>query len=701
MLQFLGAVWYGTAMARPTPAAEAARSLNLTSRQISVVDQLLADGATVPFLARYRKEQTGGLDETQIRAVRDALESIRKREERRTYVKRQIESQGSLTEQLRAAIDSAQTLSEIEDLYLPYRKSRTTRASRAQNAGLEPLARRIFAQEGSAWKNDVTRYVCAEFPDLEMVLEGCKDTIAAWIAESPQTRAALRTLFESDARVETKKKREDDRFSDFYAFTQSVRAIRGHRVLGALRAEAAGVVRLTIRPETDSAIRVLEDQHYRGEPLVREAISDSYARLLCPSLEKEIRNQLKQRADEDAIAVFSTNLRQLLLDPPLGERPVLAIDPGFRTGCKTAAIDATGAFLEDTVIYPVEPRNNTAEAEKRIRAMLERHSISVIAVGNGTAGRETEAFIRSLELEGVVIVPVDESGASIYSASEVAQEEFPELDLTVRGAISIGRRLQDPLAELVKIDPKSIGVGQYQHDVDQKALARSLSETVEECVNQVGVNINQASRPLLHYVAGLSDANARAIIAARASAPFRRRTELLEVPGIGSKTFEQAAGFLRIPDGEEPLDATAVHPESYGIARRLLSESDLKSVDLLQFADDEIGLPTLSDIRDELLQPGRDPRTEFSPPEFRDDVTSIEDLSEGMILTGVVTNLTRFGAFVDVGVHQDGLVHVSQIADRYVADPSDELRVRQQVRVKVMNVEPERKRIGLSIREAT
>lgn len=683
-----------------TIAAEAAAAVGLTTGQVVAVDTLLTGGATVPFVARYRKEQTGGLDETQIRAVRDALAGIREREQRRAYVLRQIGAQGQLTPALERQITEASLLSEIEDLYLPYRKKRTTRAHRATEAGLEPLAHDIYAQGGREWLSRVTEYRCEAYPEEEDVLAGCRDIIAAWIAEDAETRRAVRSLFAKAARLETKKRAAIDRFAAFYDFSQSVGRIAGHRVLGALRAAAEGAVRLTVRPPEDRAVALLESLHFRGEPEVRSAVADSYRRLLCPSLEGEMTTQLKQQADSDAIAVFTTNLRELLLEAPLGEHAVLAIDPGFRTGCKCAALDATGTLLEHGVIYPVEPHNRTEEAADTVQSLLERHQITVIAVGNGTAGRETETFLRSLELEQVMIVPVDESGASVYSASEQAGLEFPDLDLTVRGAISIGRRLQDPLAELVKIDPQSIGVGQYQHDVDQKLLASALEETVEECVNRVGVNLNQASAPLLRFVSGLSAANARAIVSARGKRPFRCRAELQNVSGIGEKTFEQAAGFLRVHGGTEPLDATAVHPERYEVARLLQAAGDIASVDLSRFTTDEVGLPTLEDIREELLRPGRDPREKFVPPEFREDVTSMDDLADGMVLSGIVTNVTRFGAFVDIGVHQDGLVHVSEIADRYVADPAEELRVRQHVRVRVISVDAERKRIGLSIRQA-
>jgi protein Tex len=697
--------------------AETAHRTGVSERQAAAVDELLADGATVPFLARYRKERTDGLDETQIRAVRDTLTDLRAREHRREYVRAQLAAQEVLTEELTNALEGARSLAEIEDLYLPHRKRRTSRATRAQEAGLEPLAREIYAQQGDQWRRKTGEFICEAYPDREKVVEGCRDLIAAWIAEDRATRGELRELFVKHGVFETRKKETNHRFAEFFAFRRPAARVAGHRVLGALRAVAEGAVRLTVRPDEMQALAIVERHHYRRETEVRRAAKDAYRRLLLPSLETELLGTLKEQADREAIAVFAANLRQILLQPPLGQRSVLAIDPGFRTGCKLAALDASGAFLAHGVIYPLEPKLNTDDAARIVRQMITEHGTEVIAVGNGTGGRETEQFLRSLDL-GVLVVLTDESGASVYSASDTAREEFPDLDLTVRGAISIGRRLQDPLAELVKIDPQSIGVGQYQHDVNESLLKHTLRETVEECVNRVGVNLNQASEPLLQLVSGLSSRSAQAIVATRTSAPFSRREELLNVPGIGKRTYQQAAGFLRIRDGAEPLDATAVHPEHYVLARALLSSAgltpdssmdsrealrsvDLRSVDLQSIATGEAGLATLTDIREELLRPGRDPRAAFEPPSFRDDINSIDDLTDGMILTGVVTNLTRFGAFVDLGVHQDGLVHVSEIADRFVSDPAAELRLRQEVRVKVISVDTDRSRIGLSIRQAT
>ncbi|MFP4378261.1 MAG: Tex family protein [Spirochaetales bacterium] len=691
---------------------ECAESLSLRGRQVQAVAELLDEGATIPFIARYRKERTGSLDEEVLRSVRDTLATLAKREERREYITNQIESQGKMTPELAAAIDAAATLAELEDLYLPFKRKRTTRAEKARQAGLEPLALEIFAQEGRDWKRRVERFLCEAYPDAEAVVAGCRDIIAGLVNEDAKTRAALRELFARRAILATRKAADNPKFEDYYEFAQPVGRLKGYRLLGALRAQNEGAVRLSLAPEEPEALGVLRRLHFRGEPEVEAALEDAYARLLAPSLENELLKELKEQADAEAIGVFAENVRQVLLEAPLGAKNVLAIDPGFRTGCKIAALGEQGDLLEHGVIYPTEPHKKLAEAEAVVRRLVERHAIEAIAIGNGTGGRETEAFIRGLSLPGVIVVLVNESSASVYSASPVAKKEFPELDLTVRGAISIGRRLKDPLAELVKIDPKSIGVGQYQHDVDQKALQAALDDTVSECVNKVGVDVNQASEQLLTYVSGLTTATAANLVKHRSEAgPFGSRAQIKKVAGIGPKAFEQAAGFLRIPGAKNPLDASAVHPESYEVAKKILAAAGvtaagvaraseaLEAVRLEEFVTEEVGIPTLSDIVAELKRPGRDPRADFEAPSFDARINAIEDLAEGMVLEGVVTNVTQFGAFVDIGVHQDGLVHVSEIADRFVKDPAEELHVRQKVRVKVVSVDAARKRIGLSIKQ--
>ncbi|GAB5542058.1 MAG: Tex family protein [Sandaracinaceae bacterium] len=705
-------------MSQPLTAS-VANALSLPDAGVAAVLALLDEGATVPFIARYRKERTGGLDEVQIRAIQERQGTLKALADRKQTVLSAIEEQGALTPALRRAIEACETKTALEDLYAPFKKKRKTRGSMARDKGLGPLADRILAQprDGSP-KRDSQPFVTGEVKDVEDALAGARDIVAETVADDPRVRGLVRETFLSHGRIQTKaargKKKERSKFEQYYDFAERIERMPSHRVLAILRGESEGFLRWSVDLDHDRLVgqveRVVGVQP--GSPFagqLREAVKDGYARLLTPSLTNDVKSTLKEKADGEAIEVFADNLRDLLLAAPLGEVPVLAIDPGIRTGCKCAALDATGRYLEDDVIYPDRRRDDAARA---LVKLVKKHGARAVAVGNGTAGRETEAFAReALKDAGIdaMVVSVSESGASIYSASDVAREEFPDLDLTVRGAISIGRRLQDPLAELVKLDPKAIGVGQYQHDVDQKRLAQKLDEVVESCVNQVGVALNLASAALLSHVAGLGPSLAKRVVEHRESAGrFTRRRELLKVKGLGPKAFEQCAGFLRIQGGREPLDASAVHPERYPLVQRMAKDLGVsvdalvgdaaraRSLDLSRYVEGDVGLPTLRDIVAELEKPGRDPREAFEPPRFRDDVREMEDLKAGMQLEGVVTNVTHFGAFVDVGVHQDGLVHVSQLADRYVSDPREVVKVGDRVQVRVLEVDLQRKRISLS-----
>ncbi|HBQ16070.1 MAG TPA: RNA-binding transcriptional accessory protein [Myxococcales bacterium] len=705
-------------MSQPLTAS-VANALSLPDAGVAAVLALLDEGATVPFIARYRKERTGGLDEVQIRAIQERQGTLKALADRKQTVLSAIEEQGALTPALRRAIEACETKTALEDLYAPFKKKRKTRGSMARDKGLGPLADRILAQprDGSP-KRDAQPFVKGEVKDVEDALAGARDIVAETVADDPRVRGLVRETFLSHGRIQTKaargKKKERSKFEQYYDFAERIERMPSHRVLAILRGESEGFLRWSVDLDHDRLVgqveRVVGVQP--GSPFagqLREAVKDGYARLLTPSLTNDVKSTLKEKADGEAIEVFADNLRDLLLAAPLGEVPVLAIDPGIRTGCKCAALDATGRYLEDDVIYPDRRRDDAARA---LVKLVKKHGARAVAVGNGTAGRETEAFAReALKDAGLdaMVVSVSESGASIYSASDVAREEFPDLDLTVRGAISIGRRLQDPLAELVKLDPKAIGVGQYQHDVDQKRLAQKLDEVVESCVNQVGVALNLASAALLSHVAGLGPSLAKRVVEHRESAGrFTRRRELLKVKGLGPKAFEQCAGFLRIQGGREPLDASAVHPERYPLVQRMAKDLGVsvdalvgdaaraRSLDLSRYVEGDVGLPTLRDIVAELEKPGRDPREAFEPPRFRDDVREMEDLKAGMQLEGVVTNVTHFGAFVDVGVHQDGLVHVSQLADRYVSDPREVVKVGDRVQVRVLEVDLQRKRISLS-----
>ncbi len=700
-------------------------------RQVASTLELLADGNTVPFIARYRKEATGGLDEVKIREIQERHAYITELEERRQTILKSIEEQGKLTQELRGKISACSTKSSLEDLYLPYKPKRRTRATLARERGLEPLSERIRSLPGKGDPlSEARAYVDPEkqVPDAEAALAGARDIVAEWISENADVRAHVRQSLGAKGVLRSeavpKKAVGPTKFEQYYEFREPVRGLPSHRFLAIRRGEREGVLRVRLElEETEQVLGRLgrmvgyRDRSPFSKPF-GSALEDAYARLLLPSVETEVLSDLKSEADRQAVEVFARNLGNLLLSPPLGGQPVIAIDPGIRTGCKCVGLDATGKLLGNITIYPSQGEAAAAKARRDFAAFVDRFQPYAVAVGNGTGGRETEAFVRKvLETQSerqVVVVSVNESGASVYSASEVAREEFPDLDLTVRGAVSIGRRLQDPLAELVKIDPKSIGVGQYQHDVHQPLLVRKLDTVVEDCVNAVGVELDTASASLLSYVAGIGPNLAKKIVAHREqNGPFKSRKQLNRVSGLGPKTFVQAAGFLRVRNGQHALDASAVHPERYELVEQMASDlgaplNELvgngelaKRIDISRYVGDGVGEPTLRDIVAELGKPGRDPRATFEPPQFRDDVTEMEDLREGMELEGVVTNVTAFGAFVDVGVHQDGLVHISEMADHFVKDPHKELQVGQRLKVRVLNLDVERRRIGLSARRGT
>ena len=699
---------------------EIARLCSLPESRVERTVTLLRGGATIPFITRYRKEATGGLDEVQVGAVRDQLERLNALETRKRTVRSAIEAAGKMTGALNAQLDDCWDGDRLEDLSLPYKPKRRTRAAAAREKGLEPLAALLMRQDGSQPERLADRFVRGEVADREQALAGACDIVAEWVAENARAREAVRAEYARAAILSSRAVagREDEgtKYSDYFGRSFPLRRMPSHRLLALFRGEREGFLKLSLSlPDPEAPVARLVRMFVRGDSparrLVESAVRDSFRRLIVPSIENECLAAAKQRADDEAIRVFAGNLRQLLLSAPLGRRRVLAIDPGFRTGCKTVCLDEQGALLHYETIYPHPPRPQADEAVRRLSALVETYRIEAVAIGDGTAGRETERFVRGIRFgREVPVYMVSEDGASVYSASEVGREEFPDRDATVRGAVSIGRRLIDPLSELVKIDPKSIGVGQYQHDVDQGKLRRSLDETVESCVNRVGVNLNTASRHLLAYVSGLGPALARSVVEYRAAnGEFRSRRDLLKVPRLGAKAFEQCAGFLRIPGASDPLDASAVHPESYPVVGRmasdlgvrvadLLSSAELRAkIDLQRYVTERTGLPTLRDILSELARPGLDPRGEARIFEFA-DVHSIDDLREGMVLPGIVTNVAAFGAFVDIGVKQDGLVHVSELSDRYVASPADAVRLRQQVCVRVVSVDRRRGRIGLSMR---
>jgi protein Tex len=707
------------------PSPRIAEELKLPARAVRAVAQLFAEGATVPFIARYRKEQTGGLDEVAIRAIEEKREYLLDLDARRQTILRAIETQGKLTAELRRDLEKCWTRAELEDLYAPYKTKRRTRAAMARERGLEPLALRILAQPSQGDpKTEARAYVSAEkdVPDVDAALAGARDIVAELVADRADVRALARARFDREGTIESTrvaaKTKAPTKFEAYYEFSERCRTIPSHRFLAILRGEEEGVLRVKIRVDDDAlAFEIARIVGWRrGTPFAKqleEALVDSTKRLLGPSIESDVRAALKERSDIEAVKVFAENLAKLLLAPPLGRHVVIGIDPGQRTGCKCVVIDDTGKLLTHTVLHLVQGEAQLAAAKKTLSVLVTKHSPFAVAVGNGTHGRETADFARGVLAEtnqkDVIVVLVSEAGASIYSASDVAREEMPDVDLTVRGAASIARRLQDPLAELVKLDPKAIGVGQYQHDVHQPLLRKKLDEVVESAVSSVGVELNTASASLLSRVAGVGPALAKKIVAHRdARGGFRSRRELLDVAGLGPKAFEQAAGFIRIHGAANPLDASAVHPERYRLVERIAKdagvevsslvgdEARLSRIEWSRYVDGDVGAPTLEDIRRELARPGRDPRASFEAPSFRDDVRTLEDVTEGMELEGVVTNVTAFGAFVDIGVHQDGLVHVSQLSDRFVKDPHAVVRVGDRLKVRVLSVDVARKRISLS-----
>lgn len=699
------------------------KALNLPERQVSATLKLLEEGATVPFIARYRKEMTGSLDEVQIQAVQEQNEKYVELQKRKETILSTIEGQGKLTPELKQKISDCWESSALEDLYLPYKPRKRTRAEVARQKGLEPLAKRLMMQIATDQPDTLAaRYVKEGVANTEEALKGAQDIIAEWVSESEGARNRMRRTMERTAVISSKvvkgKEEEAQKFSDYFDFSEPLRRCTSHRLLAMRRGEAEGWLRIDIGPEDDEdSLERISQLFVKGRGgtarLVADAVADSYKRLLKPAIQTEFSANSKEKADEEAIGVFAENLRQLLLAAPLGQKRVLALDPGFRTGCKVVCLDAQGELKHHDVIYPHAPHNKTAEAAACIEHLVKKHQIEAISIGNGTASRETEQFVRGLKFDHPVqIYTVSEDGASVYSASAVAREEFPEEDVTVRGAVSIGRRLIDPLAELVKIDPKAIGVGQYQHDVDQGKLKKALDNTVVSCVNQVGVNVNTASKHLLTYISGLGPQLAQNIVNYRTeNGPFSSRAQLKKVPRLGDKAFEQCAGFLRIPDAKNPLDNSAVHPESYNVVQQmakdlgatvpdLINQKELRQkVDLNKYTTTTIGLPTLKDIMNELEKPGRDPREQLTEFSFDPNVHSVDDLREGMVLPGIVTNITNFGAFVDIGVHQDGLVHISQMADRYISTPTDVVSLHQHVEVKVVEIDRKRNRIGLSMRK--
>lgn len=700
--------------------------LNLNSKDVTATVNLLDEGATVPFISRYRKEVTGSLDEVQIAQIRDEIERLRQLEQRRESILKSIDSQNKLTEELREKIMAAETLSKLEDLYLPYKPKRRTKATIAKEKGLEPLAHFILEQKNNSVFEEAEKFISEEkeVPSVLEALQGARDIIAEIMSEDALVRESMRELFKKSATIKSRlikgKEEEGEKFEDYFEWEEKLMSCPSHRLLAMRRGEKEDILILDITVDNDEAKGLIERKMItsRGESAnqIKEAIEEGYKRLLQPSIEAEMRLLTKHQADEKAIVVFADNLRELLLASPLGEKTILALDPGFRSGCKLVALNKEGKLLEETVIYPHEPQRRVTEAEMIVLAFCQRHEVEAIAIGNGTASRETEQFVRNIDVlpKSISVIVVSEAGASVYSASDVAREEFPDKDVTVRGAVSIGRRLADPLAELVKVDPKSIGVGQYQHDVDQTLLKNKLDEVVGSCVNTVGVELNTASKQLLSYVSGIGPTLAQNIVEYRnEKGAFKSRKSLMEVPRMGEKVFEQCAGFLRIRNGIHPLDKSSVHPESYHIVEKmatslncsiddLIGEKELrKKIKLADYVTETTGLPTLKDIMAELEKPGRDPRKGFEIFSFDENVHAIKDLREGMRLPGIVTNVTNFGAFVDIGVHQDGLVHISQLADEFVDDPNKVVKVGQQVWVNVTEVDAKRKRIALTMKGET
>ena len=696
-----------------------ATALNIAVHQVENTLSLLNGGATIPFISRYRKEATGGLDEVQIGEIKERYDKLTETAKRKETILKTIDEQGKLTADLKKRIDACWDATELEDIYLPYKPKRKTRAEAARQKGLEPLAIILMGQRENNLSARVRSFVKGEVKDEEDALKGARDIIAEQVSEDERARNQLRNQFARQAIITAKvvkgKEEEAVKYKDYFDFSEPLKRCTSHRLLAIRRGEAEGLLKVSISPDDEECTERLERSYVRGtsecSQQVKEAVRDAYKRLLKPSIETEFATLSKEKADEEAIRVFAGNLRQLLLAPPLGQKRVMGIDPGYRTGCKVVCLDAQGNLLHNETIYPHPPKSEHTQASRKLTKLVEQYQVEAIAIGNGTASRETEAFVTNQRYDRKLqVFVVSEDGASIYSASKIAREEFPDYDVTVRGAVSIGRRLMDPLAELVKIEAKSIGVGQYQHDVDQTALKKSLDMTVESCVNSVGVNLNTASRHLLTYISGLGPTLAQNIVDYRAeNGAFTSRKELMKVPRMGAKAFEQCAGFLRIPGAKNPLDNSAVHPESYAVVEHIAK--DLKctvdelikcketrsKIDLKKYVTDKVGLPTLTDILAELEKPGRDPRQAIKVFEFDKNVKTIDDLKEGMILPGIVTNITNFGCFVDVGIKENGLVHISQLCRDFVSDPTTVVSIHQHVQVKVVSIDRERKRIGLTM----
>jgi uncharacterized protein len=698
-----------------------AGKLNLGEKEVSNTIALFDQGATIPFISRYRKEMTGSMDEVQIGDVKDELARLHELEKRRDAILKSIEEQDKLTPDLKARIEACLTLTELEDIYLPYKPKKKTRASIAREKGLEPLAAIIMKQKEMDIMGKAAGFITDEVPDAEAALQGARDIIAEWVNENQKARNTVRYHFEKSAfissRVVKGKEVEGVKFTDYFEFSEPLKKCPSHRMLAVRRGEDEGFLKITVEPEEEAVLEGLNgiflQGYYDVSQQVEIAVKDSYKRLLAPSIENEFKALYKQKADEEAIRVFAENMRQLLLSSPLGQKAVMGIDPGFKSGCKIVCLDKQGNLIHNATIYPHPPQDDKSSSMKKIDTLVEQYKIEAIAIGNGTASRETEHFIKKIHFNrDIQVFVVSEAGASVYSASKVARDEFPDYDVTVRGAVSIGRRLMDPLAELVKIDPKSIGVGQYQHDVDQTKLKESLDQVVESCVNLVGVDVNTASKHLLTYISGLGPTLAQNIVDYRKEkGAFKSRKALLEVPRMGDKAFEQSAGFLRISKSENPLDNSAVHPETYSIVEKmakdagcgvpdLIAKPEMRAkIDIKKYITEKVGIPTLKDIMEELAKPGRDPRSKIEVFEFAPDVFTIGDLKPGMVIPGIVTNITNFGAFVDVGVKQDGLVHISQIANRFIKDPNEVVKLHQHVKVKVLEVDAARKRIQLSMKD--
>lgn len=699
------------------------KALGLSERSVSNTLQLIDEGCTIPFISRYRKERTGNLDEVQITAISDAYDKLKEISKRKDTVVKTITEQGKMTDDLQRRIDACWDANELEDIYMPFKPKRRTKAQVAREQGLEPLSLILMMQRERNIEAAAQRFVKEGVKDVAAAIKGAQDIVAEMVSEDERSRQQVRSSFRREAIITSKvvKAKADSeeaaKYSDYFDFSEPLRRCSSHRLLAMRRGENEGILRISISADDEVCLDKLKRQFVHGfgpcQALVGEAVEDAYKRLLKPSIETEFANMSKEKADDEAIGVFAENLRQLLLSAPLGQKRVMGIDPGFRTGCKVVCLDAQGNLLHHEAIFPHPPVNKASVAAHQVEQMVEKYNIEAIAIGNGTASRETTQFVKQLQFgHDVKQFVVSEDGASVYSASKTARDEFPDEDVTVRGAVSIGRRLMDPLAELVKIDPKSIGVGQYQHDVDQSKLKKSLDQTVESCVNLVGVNLNTASQHLLTYVSGLGPTLAKNIVEYRkANGAFASRAQLKKVARLGPSAFEQCAGFLRIPGARNPLDNSAVHPESYHIVEQMAKDNHCtvaqligdaakrKAVDIKKYVTDTVGMPTLTDIMAELEKPGRDPREQIEEFEFDKNVTSVDDLVAGMVLPGIVTNITNFGAFVDVGVHQDGLVHVSQLADRYVADPTQVVKLHQHVKVRVVEVDRKRNRISLSMKK--